>query len=190
MYAAIGQRGNTIDKTVDILRKFRAEESGHKQINVHSDSQKDRFRLATLYGAGLKRVKDFRGRRQSKQKGDDRDYTVSNISIDDNVEKAIKKFMEAPLLSEEGLRRLESTVTTSRLSIFELIHQMNVHYRVSLTREEAASLAHSWDCIVGSNSKPQIDYTRVLKHLYHIAEKQKIIMKAKKEAEMKIVKNE
>jgi len=64
MYQAIGQRGNTIDKTTDILRKFRQEEGGSSKQHVTSDSQKDRFRLSLLYGAGVERVNDFRGRNQ------------------------------------------------------------------------------------------------------------------------------
>ena len=141
MYNGIGQRGNTIDKTVDILRKFRNEEGGNaKHTDTHTDSQKDRFRLSALYGAGVKRVKDFRGRRQPKQKNDDRDFQVDPANLEEYALYAIEKLMAAPLLSEEGVRRLETTVTTSRLPLFDFIHQMNVHYRVSLTREQAACL--------------------------------------------------
>jgi len=41
MFLRIDQKGNTMDKTTDILRKFRAEEGGPKQVSA--EDPKERF---------------------------------------------------------------------------------------------------------------------------------------------------
>ncbi len=173
MYQAIGQRGNTIDKTTDILRKFRQEEGGSSKQHVTSDSQKDRFRLSLLYGAGVKRVNDFRGRKEPKSKGDERDYIVDSDTLDENIKNSIEKFMYSPHLTDEGVSNLSNTVSSSQIPIFELIHQMNLQYNINLTRIEMASLIYTWELRTGPRHKPMVDFNKFIKKLYFLSEQRR-----------------
>jgi len=168
MLLGIGQKGNTIDKTTDILRKFRAEEEGPKQVS--SDSQRDRFRLAALYGAGVKRIKDCRGRRQPMQKGDNRDFEVTAELAERNISRALHKLSSSALLSERGAKEIETLYPASRVSLFEVIRMFTTYYKVNLSREEAAALIVHWDCKTGVVAKPQVDYNKLLMRLSLLAE--------------------
>ena len=168
----IGQRGNTLDKTVDILRKFRAEEGNQKPIS--NESQRERFRLAQLYGAGVKRIKDCRGRKQPLAKGDHRDYEMKPERAQHDCEHALAKLSASPLLSEGGIRNLAAIVTTSRVSVFDLIQLLSANYRVNLSREETAALVFFWDAKTGPPNRPQVDLNKVLTKLYLLAEQNRI----------------
>ena len=120
MLLGIGPKGNTIDKTTDILRSFRAEEGGPKQVST--EGQKERFRLAALYGAGIKRIKGCRGRRHPKRKGDDRDFDVGAGRAERDAQRALSELAGSVLLLERGAKEMETPFPTSRVSLFEAIH--------------------------------------------------------------------
>jgi len=168
MFLGIGQKGNTIDKTTDILRSFRAEEDGPKQVST--EGQKERFRLAALYGAGIKRIKDCRGRRHPKQKGDDRDFDVEAGRAERDAQRALSKLAGSVLLQERGAKEMEALFPTSCVSLFEAIDMFATYYKVNLSRAEAAALVASWGCKVGASARPQVDYNKLLVRLSLLAE--------------------
>ena len=168
MYS-IGNRGNTIDKTADILRMMKAEEGPVKKVN--RSKRNDTFRLAQLYGAGVRQVKKNRGRLQPQAKGDGRDYLYNDL--ENESQRAIMILSAAPLLSEAGVRKLETNVSASKVSIFEMIHQLNITYRVTLSRSEAAALISKWDLRIGPNSQPSVDFNKLITKLFWLAEEQR-----------------
>jgi hypothetical protein len=188
-YVPAGERMDTIDKSAEIVRRLRAE--SEVVVKVDPRKKQDKFRLATLYGSGIRKVRQVKVKLKPIEAADARNFEITQktggLTQEQAFENAIMKLQSNQLLFEKGVLGLEKQFPAGTIALFELIQVIEETYLVHLTRIEAAALVKTWNCTVKKVSKVYVDFNKFLKRLFLLAEESRISFANRKKGEAEIL---